>query len=264
MPWTTPGGTPCCCEEPVQDCLTGSSFDAINLWHEITEEQYASIYAGGTWTVSASAALVFSAQNWSADFWIDPVTDEEVPLPLPWTGTSTGSGSITVTDSGGCSLFFGGFFGTPFGSGTYSDNLGLVTPYGTTTAWSFGLNFVRRLGTHNGKRYVSFTNTRITASNPVGSLASATNPATTGYESGRESIALQNVAPLGYTGNFIGIVGGSSFNMPFGITLRDTGQACSPYCDVGNGPTGDGTYAVYDIEETGTITASASFIAAAP
>jgi len=61
VPWTTPGGAPCCCE---RTCEHTANFSDPTLWDplisatqiEITQEQYALFTAGGTMTLEASAS----------------------------------------------------------------------------------------------------------------------------------------------------------------------------------------------------------------
>jgi hypothetical protein len=67
VPWTNPGGVPCCCEdEPVVFCPllgTGNGNQFINAYRiSITSSEYAAFYAGGimavSFTGSASATAV--------------------------------------------------------------------------------------------------------------------------------------------------------------------------------------------------------------
>jgi hypothetical protein len=248
------------CECCIADnCLTGSAYDAISGWQEITSAQYAELYAGGTWLVSASSNLALNCMDWGGDFWTDPATGEDIIMPLPNAGTSTGSGSITLFDSGGCSPTI---IGTGFGSGTFQDSLWVVSPYPTPTPWSFNATLQRRLGTKDSKRWVSFSNSSLRAINSMAAVVIATHPETTRYQTNRPvTRPLQNVAPLAYTGSFAATFGAASYALTLGVVLFDVN---TEYGISGNGPTGTGPFGLYDIVDTGSMTMTAAFTLSAP
>lgn len=256
---TKNGRVSCECCITTDDCLIGSAYDAISGWQEISSAQYAQFYAGGTWLISASASFNHVSMEWEADGYIDPVTGDGLDFPLPNAGTSTGSGSVTLIDTGGCSA---GLSALGFGSGTFQDDLWLASSYPTPTPWSFNTTLVRRLGTKNSKRWVSFSNSSLRAFNPMAAVAQATHPETTRYATNRPiTQPLQNVALLAYTGNLTATFGSSSYNLAFGVVLFD-GQ--TRYALGGNGPAGEGPYAIYDVADTGGMTMTAAFTPSAP
>lgn len=59
VPWTYPGGPPCCCDN---DCFTSlnTEFDppyTTGQWIPILDAHYATVFAGGTWSVDIQAEL---------------------------------------------------------------------------------------------------------------------------------------------------------------------------------------------------------------
>lgn len=66
VPWTTPGATPCCC---TADCFTDLQNDPVpsfaeNLWMQISEEHYASLYAGGNYTAELTVDVASQSTGW--------------------------------------------------------------------------------------------------------------------------------------------------------------------------------------------------------
>lgn len=64
VPWTDPGGTPCCCANcpPDQDADNALNFEIQNgplVEVTLTENQYANIIAGGTWNVASTLDYSF-------------------------------------------------------------------------------------------------------------------------------------------------------------------------------------------------------------
>jgi hypothetical protein len=66
VPWTDPGGTPCCC---IGDCYTDldNEFDApatTGEWLDLSATSYANILAGGEWSIaSLNIDILWTAIN---------------------------------------------------------------------------------------------------------------------------------------------------------------------------------------------------------
>jgi hypothetical protein len=80
VPWTTPGGTPCCCEEP-DSCVSNlvsslgvSIADFLRI--DLTSEQYAAIKAGATFDYLATMTLSGTGPGGAAisSYFPNPIT----------------------------------------------------------------------------------------------------------------------------------------------------------------------------------------------
>jgi len=232
-----------CCAPPVSDCTTATtspSFSEIELWTLISEEQYAELFAGGSWLISVSASLTFSA-----------TIDDQDGID-PYGGSSIGSATGTAQDVGGC-----------YTSQGYGEGIGTATSewlIGSTTYNLVG-TVTRRLGTNNGQRFVSFAGSGVRALNPLHKITRATVglPASRSYFG---SIPTQSQLDQGivYTAsmNFGYVAHGTNESQ---ITIQTQGGAY-PYSYVNNPSQGNNS--VYDISETGSFGLSAIFIPSAP
>jgi hypothetical protein len=150
VPWNDPGEPPCCCFDPctiISDLNNLPGAFGQGQWFEVTPAQYVALYAAGTWTIFGSTDYALDATR--AD------NNES------WTGTSVGAGDVIISTGQGCAIanvttIFGG-------SGFYQST------QGGSGVWSYASTaFRRRLGTKDGKFYVTLVDTRLASFNAVG------------------------------------------------------------------------------------------------
>jgi len=139
VPWTTPGGTPCCCEE---NCFTDFANEpkpiyAENSYTDIASEDYSALYAGGTYAADVLINIVAARDNTNAvNVFTDTETHTASAVNLPLTQTS---------NDGPCYL--------QLTNESLSVAVTRVNRSGTfNSTYTTSVNFVRSLGTATGRK----------------------------------------------------------------------------------------------------------------
>lgn len=248
---TKDGKVSCECCEVLDPCITSASsppfIDFTNMT-EITSAQYATLFASGTYSLSATTNYVFDAT----------ITDQAGTDP--WSGSSIGSGATSFNTASGC-------FATAeiisFGSG-----IAISEYLISNTNWSYNGIFTRRLGTNASAFFVTFGGsgnnffglTRLRSVNPMSkSVFSTINiPANTDYTGNRPTDA-QVVSSVYSDTTTFKVNGATIAIIPMNIRISTAGSAF-PYSYLGVG----GADGMINITESGASSYIFDFVPSAP
>lgn len=245
------GKVSCECCAVADPCITSASspaFSDYTNWIEITLDQYVALFGSGTWSLAASTSYSFSAT----------ITDELGTDP--WSGSSVGSGSTSFSTGSGCLASATLNFGT--GTATSEWLIG-------TSTWGYNIVFTRRLGTNDGKYYLTFGGfgdnffglTRLRSTNPMGKSVFATVnvPVTTAYTG--TSPTQNQVTSTSYGDTAIFKLGGTNLSsIALNVRIDTAGQGAYPY-NYSNPPPPVG---MIDITESGSSIYTFDFTPDAP
>jgi len=147
VPWTTPGGTPCCCDSCF-NTLTDTPIPtyAQGYWQTIADADYSALLAGGTY----SAAIDMDLQSVSTGYLLPPPTRSEQQ-------TANQSGlAFTLAESTleGCFLRL---VTTSEISLFGSTSPGFVTACPRTVISPYSILFTRALANVDGEKYINLS-----------------------------------------------------------------------------------------------------------
>lgn len=154
MPWTSPGGTPCCCGD---NCYANLTTDPIPVyaagkWQVITEQDYVALLAGGTYSVAVNVNVSSVSTGW-------------FPGPPTRSETQAGSGIAALTyqpSNNGCHAKLS------TSSANITINAGLEGFVGSYVVND--LQLYRSLATVDGVRYINLSSVDLVQGSWVSSM----------------------------------------------------------------------------------------------
>ena len=155
VPWTTPGGTPCCC---VDNCYTNLTTEPIPVyaagkWQVITEQDYVALLAGGTYSVAVNVDVSSVSTGW-------------FPGPPTRSETQAGSGIAALNyqpSNNGCHAKLS------TSSANITINAGLEGSVGSYVVNN--LQLYRSLATVDGVRYINLSSVDLVHGSWVSSMS---------------------------------------------------------------------------------------------